>query len=671
MRVIFFYILFFGTFGVQAQTYKFGDVPREQLEMEVYDKDSTARAVVIFSKGDSELEYYNDDFYLTVTRHFRIKILTDEGLEEGEIELEFRNKNANTPQDIKNIKAESYFLDETGKILKQSVGRRDRFEEDISETRSVIKFTIPGLKKGSVFEYSYQLTSNNPLDFPSWVFQDDIPVIWSEYNARIPEWFRFLTVSKGYQNFLVSEQKRYNDRITIQGKQRQVFNGSNVSFVQDPSTTIDYEGIEYRYVVNNMPAIANEPYMKASMDYLSHIRFQLSSIQFPQTLGRSYLDTWVDLVNRLEDDEDFGKRLEKNEQLDEILEGLTEPATTELEKMITIYNYISNHMVWNGNYGLYSFKNLEDVYKEGTANGSSINLLLVQMLRKAGFEAHPMILSTRFNGEIIDLFPLVGQFNHTIAYVQFDGGYFLLDAKNENRPYNLLPSQVLNGEGLIIYKDQVLWVPLENQVDNKSVNVLSIDINEDGYEGSIKSKNLGFYAVDKRNGLDFEDLTSSVNEEIFIIDSGFSIDSVFITKDKLDESFEFEADFSFTNDLPTEVIYFNPMITGAITENPFKLEDRTFPIDFDYTFSETIIMNINIPEGWIIDEIPQSVLYRLPDQSGELRRIVRSVGDTISMNYLFKINKTRFMPEEYPGLKQFYEHMVETLGQNIVLKKGS
>ncbi|MBO6525148.1 MAG: DUF3857 domain-containing protein [Balneolaceae bacterium] len=641
-----------------AQTYKFGDVPREHLEMEVYEKDSSASAVVLFSKGEAELNYYNDRFYLTVYRHIRIKILTDEGLDEGEIALRFRDRGSNSPQRVSGIKAESYTLSESGEIIKESVGRRDRYEEEVSENVAEIKFNVPGLKKGTVFEYEYELTSNNPLDFPSWVFQDDIPVIWSEYTAKIPEWFNFLTVSRGFHEFLVNEQERYNDRIN--------FNSRNgVAF-------LDFEGTEYHYVMKDIPAIADEPYMKASMDYLSHIRFQLSSIQFPQTLMETYLDSWVELVNILVKDEDYGRRLRSSSELDMGLVQALEGAETEMDKMVGIYNHVSNHMEWNEEHGLYAFDDLAKVYEEGTGNGTAINLIMVQMLREAGFEAHPVALSTRFNGEIVNLFPLAGQFNHTIAYVQFDDSYFLLDAKNELRPYNLLPSEVLNGQGLIIYEGQEIWVPLQNQVPNTSRNVVRIIVDDEGYKGEVTSQNQGFYAVDLRNSFDLMELKESVNDEVFALeDPRFSVDSVSITNDQLDESFEFKTQFSFSDTSASDILYLDPMMMGKLKESPFEKKERTFPVDYNYPFTESIIMNIQIPEGWVVDEIPESVLIRLPEQAGEFRRIVQNNGNMISMNYRYMINKTRFMPLEYEGLKQFYDQMVDKLAQNIVLKKSS
>ncbi|MFV1884209.1 MAG: DUF3858 domain-containing protein [Balneola sp.] len=113
------------------------------------------------------------------------------------------------------------------------------------------------------------------------------------------------------------------------------------------------------------------------------------------------------------------------------------------------------------------------------------------------------------------------------------------------------------------------------------------------------------------------------------------------------------------------------MLLGRVKESPFKNKNRTFPVDFNYPFSETITMNIQVPENWKIDEVPESVLYQLPDQAGEFRRLVQNSGTVISLSYRYVINKTRFLPDEYENLKAFYDGMVDKLSQNIVLKKAS
>lgn len=666
-------VLLLFTTVLQAQTYKFGKVPKEQLEMTVYEKDSTASAVVLFSVGETNLDYRNNEFRLSIKRHVRIKILTDEGLEKGDVSILFRNEGAYEPQEVKNIKAESYTLQENGKVKKESVGRRDRYTERLSDRYSEVKFTIPGLKKGSVMEFSYELNSNNPLDFPDWYFQDDIPVIYSEYKAKIPEWFNYLTVTRGFEKFDVSQQKVYTGNFTVRETQdqQQVTTSVINTAGQRSDYRVNFNGTEYIYAMNDLPAIKGEPYMKATSDYLSHIRYQLESIQFPNQKKNNYLGSWGGLVYNLLEDEDYGDRLKTSKELADATASAIEGLETDLDKLIAVYNRVKEVMEWDEYYGLYAFDSLKDIYKEGTGNGTAINLILVQMLREAGIEAHPVAISTRTNGEVITLFPLAGQFNHTIAYVEIGEETYLLDAKGEHRPYNLLPSDVLNGRGIIVYEGEKLWIPLENKAKNSLVHMVDINITEDGFTGTLNSNTKGYYALSNRVSFDLDDLNGSIQEEIFEEMEGFSVDSTTINKDKLDESFDYTVHFNYKDDSQSNIRYLNPMIMQADKENPFSLEERTFPVDYNYTFSENMIIKITIPEGWVFDEAPKSVLHRLPEKAGDFRRITQVNGNTVSINYRFRINKNRFMPTEYGIIKELYEVLAASLKENIVLKKES
>lgn len=646
-------IFFLGITAAQAQTFKFGDVPIEQLQMEVYDKDSTAKGVVIFEKGETLIDYYQNSFHVSYKRHVRIKVLTDEGFDLADVELSFRT--SNPEQKIKGIKAVSYTLDENGKVKKESVGRRDRFTEKISDTRSQVKFTIPGIKKGTVLEYSYERTSENPFDFPDWFFQREIPVMWSEYLTQIPEWFNYLTLKKGYQEYHINEQKDYTDRIVFGA-------GSNTS-------TLDYKGIEYFFAMKDIPALKAEPFMKVSTDYLAHVRFQLAWHHLPGTFKKNVLLSWADIVTRLLEDEDFGERLVSSPAL---VNGTSEAiigAENDLEKMKNIYSYVSTLMDWDESFGKYSFDKLQDVYEEGSGNGASINLILVQMLREAGLDAHPLVVSTRQHGEVITMFPLVNQFNHTIAYVEIDGSYFLLDAKNEKRPFNLLPVSVLNGEGLLIREGGIDWIPLQNYTRNRVTKIVNISIDSTGYTGNMDVQNQGFYALNSRESVDSTEVINSITEYEFEERPGLKIDSVYFTKDVLDEAYNYSIIFSKSDENQSDVVYFNPMITEFYESNPFKLKEREFPVDFDFKFDKVVIMNITVPEGWVVDEMPKSVLHRLPEGAGEFRRILQNADNKITMNFRFKIEKDRFTSDEYEVLKEMYDQMVSSLSQDIVLKR--
>jgi len=650
----FFSLLLFTSLYLQifavGQQQDFGDISRAMLEMEVYEKDSTADAVVLFDVGEV---YVTEKLEVNYERHIRIKILTDRGLDAGDISISFRDDFPE--QEIKGIKAESQYIDENGKVIKTKVGRRDRFENKISDTWKEVKFTIPGLRKGSVLEYRYEMKSESAIDIPDWYFQKQYPVIWSEYTLSIPEWFDYLTYTRGYHPFYVNEEEPYNEI-------------ANNSW----GGGFGYSGTKYHYIMKDVPAIEAEPFMKAKVDYLAQIRFQLASYKFPTSARESVLNSWATVLEAINDSDNYGKRLKSSSLLKEKTNDAIEGTETELDKMIAIYDHVSSVMDWNEDHRFYIEEDLDKIYKKGTGNGSEINLILTQMLKEAGINAKPVAISTTNNGEIIGIYPLDNQFNHTITKVVIDDKVYLLDAKNEKRPYTLLPSSAINGKGFVINENnKIEWIDLKNNSDNRLVNFVNVSINEDGeITGNLQSKNYGYLGYLYKEILSQEDsvMSKEVEEVVFTNADNLKIDSVHVDEETVNE-FSYSVDFRLETDNSENVIYLNPMLIEAITENPFKKKTRTYPIDYDYTFNKRVIINFEIPEGWEIAEYPESRGYKLTKNAGGYVRLVQVSGNKLTVRYDYIISRKRLLPTEYDELRFMYDGIVKDNTERVVIKK--
>ena len=167
-----------------AQAKKFGKVDKASLQMKVYPKDSSANAVILFDKGYTYTQRVGDRLIVEHERHTRIKILTKEGYDWGDIEIPFYTKSGSKER-ISKIKAAVYTL-ENGKVRKYKVRRREIITEKQSENWSAKKVSLPNVKEGVVIEYSYQKTSPFSVTLDPWYFQKSIPVIYSEFNTWLP-----------------------------------------------------------------------------------------------------------------------------------------------------------------------------------------------------------------------------------------------------------------------------------------------------------------------------------------------------------------------------------------------------------------------------------------------------------------------------------------------------
>ena len=118
------------------------------------------------------------------------------------------------------------------------------------------------------------------------------------------------------------------------------------------------------------------------------------------------------------------------------------------------------------------------------------------------------------------------------------------------------------------------------------------------------------------------------------------------------------------------MIYINPFVTGAFESNPFKLPTREYPVDFGSNVEKVYMFKLSIPEGYAIDEMPQSKMWMLPGNSGKYMYNVSQSGNTINITSNFQINKPLFLTEEYPDLRAFYNVVIAKQAEQIVLKKN-
>ncbi len=631
-----------------THVYDYGDIPQSHLEMTVYEEDPTADAVILFDKGNSEIRYSNrKGFELITRRHKRIKILEDAGVSLADISIRFRHEDPE--QEIGKLKVTAYNVMENGDVVATEATKENIFEEEETKNWSVQKISVPNVSKGTIIELYYEMSMEFSYWYPTWYFQTDIPTIWSEYTAKVPEYFVFNYQTKGYEDLFFEEANTYNSRMG------------------DDFQT----GKELYFAMKNVKALPDEPYIKSREAYEARLEFQFTSVKVPG--GRTYMYTqgWEHVISDLLKSNYFGKRLKTDNSMVAEMQLETYGLEADQEKMRALYNLVSKRMEWDGYNGLFMDKNTAKVFEEAKGSATEINMVLLQLLKEAGLNAYPLITSTHKNGEINTLLGVIDQFNYALVYVDLEDEAFILDATDPDRPYNLLPEYVLRTQGLLIYEDQVIWMPINNVSQNASVKTVLVNITEQGITGSIRDQNTGYFAKELRSNYLASDSVNSLQELVFQNNSFNKVTTVAGVQDNEEQGFTYQLEFEQTDAVDSDVIYFNPMVVEQVNRNPFTMDERFFPVDYLTPFQKMVSMNISIPEGWVIDELPKPIIYRMPDNSAEFQRILQAGNGAIMMRYILKVNKSQYSPNEYAALKDMYDQLVNTHAEQIVLVKES
>ena len=119
-----------------------------------------------------------------------------------------------------------------------------------------------------------------------------------------------------------------------------------------------------------------------------------------------------------------------------------------------------------------------------------------------------------------------------------------------------------------------------------------------------------------------------------------------------------------------DIIYFTPVLSeGAYKENPFSAAQRFYPVEMPYCVDETYVLNMEVPNGYKVDELPKSTRVSLNDNEGMFEYLIQQSGDNIQLRCRTKINKATFDPEDYETLRNFFAFIVEKEGEQVVFKK--
>ena len=70
-----------------------------------------------------------------------------------------------------------------------------------------------------------------------------------------------------------------------------------------------------------------------------------------------------------------------------------------------------------------------------------------------------------------------------------------------------------------------------------------------------------------------------------------------------------------------------------------------------------------------LEEVPQNKILMLPGNAAKFVYSVSVNGNTISVVRTFQINKSLFVQDEYPNLREFYNQVVAKQNEQVVLKK--
>ncbi|MEL6533875.1 MAG: hypothetical protein AAFQ98_00620 [Bacteroidota bacterium] len=111
------------------------------------------------------------------------------------------------------------------------------------------------------------------------------------------------------------------------------------------------------------------------------------------------------------------------------------------------------------------------------------------------------------------------------------------------------------------------------------------------------------------------------------------------------------------------------MMDRTHISSPFEAENRHHFIEFGYPQQYDYKINVQIPKGLILEEIPERVSTTLPNRRASFFFMVQQEEDQLSIQSSFRLQTAYYAPGEYQALKNLFDQMADAYSQSLVLVK--
>jgi hypothetical protein len=263
----------------------------------------------------------------------------------------------------------------------------------------------------------------------------------------------------------------------------------------------------------------------------------------------------------------------------------------------------------------------------------------------------------------------LSKLDYVVSSANIEGKSYTLDASHAKLGFGDLPLNCYNGNARIISSNPVLInLEADSLKETKITSYMFFKDDKGGLTGtytSILGKNES-YSMRERLGK--TDLTSFFNEA----KKGYGFD-VKITNGTVDSLKHYEEPVTVKYNIafePTEdILYLTPLLAEATKTNPFKASKRIYPVEMPYAVNEVIVLRLDIPEGYKVEEVPKSTKVSFNENEGMFEYIISKDANMIQLRSVIKMNKANYEPEDYESLRDFFGYIVKKHAEPIVLKK--
>ncbi len=583
--------------------------------------------------------------------YVRIKILTEEGRQYGDVEIPFvLGSNDVVGLHARTIRPDGTSVDFDGKVFEKWIVKSRGFKF-LAKT-----FTLPDVQAGSIIEYFYTYDFKEYSLYEShWILSQDLFTKAAKFSLK--------PYQGSYQNPFTVTWRPYLP-----------------SGISSPKEGPDHF---VRLEAHNIAAFQTEDFMPPENELKARVDFVYSDEPFEPNVDKYWKQVGKKLNSRVENY--VGKRKAMEEAVAQIVSP-NDPPEVKLRK---IYDRVQQ--LRNTSYEVQKTEqeekranekepaNVEEVWKRGYANGTDLTWLFLGLVRAAGIEAYAVYVSDRnnyfFSAQSMDRTKL----DANVVLVKVNGKDTYFDPGAAFTPFGLLEWPETGVTGLRLDKDGGTWITSaipqasESQIERRAKLKLSdtgdlegqLTVTFTGLEGMSRR-------VEERHSDDAERKKYLEDELKESIPVGIEVE---LTKQPDWKSASQPLVAEFNVKIPGWVsgagrrALLPVGVFSATEKHIFEHANRLHPVYFAFPYQEVDDVTIELPLGWQVQSLPQAqntnghvVAYNL-----KAEKSTNSLHLTRTVTYDFLILDVKY----YKALRDFLQLVRTGDEEQIVLQPGA
>ncbi|MCP4660125.1 MAG: DUF3857 and transglutaminase domain-containing protein, partial [bacterium] len=371
--------------------YKFPPITEQERALTQVPSDPGAPAVVLFEIAELKIMDYPREVSSFLEVQVRLKILTEEGKEHGEVSIRHSAYNR-----LKSFEGRTVLPDGREVPLREDAV----FEQRSSRARKryVTKAAFPAVEVGAIVDYRYVQRWDDIFFLEPWYFSNRIPTLVSEFrfvrpaNMSVHPW----AVQVGRKQFQVSE--------------KQILRGTMT-----------------RLRMENIPGVPEEPFSFPFAD-LSTQFMAVPKEVFRSSTRVALLDSWETVCANFETGM-YSSVRRKNDRAEKLAVELAAGASSSREKITAIYTFVRDDVrtLSSDWVGVSDDAGVDRVLAEKQGRSAEKALLVQAMLAAVKVKSRLVWAADRQLGRIYPEVANPWWFDKVLVLVELDGERIFLD----------------------------------------------------------------------------------------------------------------------------------------------------------------------------------------------------------------------------------------------------